>query len=97
MVIAVADAGYVGLSIATLLSHNNKVYGVEDVPEMVIKSTIPVGYIKSIREKTCSDNIIFRLEFLRESKSLYDNVYLSRIIVDIDMKDERLLKLLIHL
>lgn len=167
--IAVAGTGYVGLSIATLLSQHHKVYAVDIVPAkvdmvnqhkspiqdeyiekylaekdleltatldvemaysaadfvviatptnydsftqhfdtsavenvielvmkynpnaiMVIKSTIPVGYTKSIREKTGSKNIIFSPEFLRESKALYDNLYPSRIIVGTDMKDERL-------
>lgn len=167
--IAVAGTGYVGLSIATLLSQHHKVYAVDIVPSkvelinqrkspiqdeyiekylsekeldltatidaemaysaadfvviaaptnydsttqhfdtsavenvidlvmqynpnaiMIIKSTIPVGYTKSIREKTGSQNIIFSPEFLRESKALYDNLYPSRIIVGTDMEDERL-------
>ena len=167
--IAVAGTGYVGLSIATLLSQHHKVYAVDIIPEkvelinsrkspiqdeyiekylaekkldltatldaklaysnadfvviaaptnydsqknffdtsaveaviklvmeynpnaiMVIKSTIPVGYTKSIREKTGSKNIIFSPEFLRESKALNDNLYPSRIIVGTDMEDERL-------
>ena len=169
--IAVAGTGYVGLSIATLLSQHHKVYAVDIIPEkvelinskkspiqdeyiekylaekeldltatldaklaysnadfvviaaptnydsqknffdtsavetviklvmeynpnaiMVIKSTIPVGYTKSIREKTGSKNIIFSPEFLRESKALYDNLYPSRIIVGTDMGDERLVE-----
>lgn len=169
--IAVAGTGYVGLSIATLLSQHHKVMAVDIIPEkvekinkkispiqdeyiekflaeknldltatldaeaaystadfvviaaptnydskknffdtsaveaviklviqynpdaiMVIKSTIPVGYTASIREKFHCDNIIFSPEFLRESKALYDNLYPSRIIVGTDVENARLVK-----
>ena len=71
-------------SVIRLVQESTKDNSVDHKPTIIIKSTIPVGYTRHIREKLGADNILFSPEFLRESKALYDNLYPSRIIVGYD-------------